>query len=293
MSSEAKKTIAAAIVTYEPDLLRLSENLRAVSPQVDKAYIYDNGSSNREGIEALLEDALSPISLYASGQNDGMAIALNRLAGMARSEGYEQLLLLDQDSVVDDDMIQLLLEVTADDVAIVAPVIVDRCKGEVFVGVDEITEEHAVITSGALLNLAIHKNLGGYDERLFVDHVDYEYCYNAVMHGYRILKQHKTSLLHEYGRLELAVRIPRRDANGKWQLRPYYRTNHALFRRKDIARSAAIVMDKYHYTSLYPNIKHYYGKFMLKTLLFEKSRVQIVRATAAGWREGRRIVKDR
>jgi rhamnosyltransferase len=40
--------IFAGIVTYQPDLNRLGDNLRAVSPQVRKVIIYDNGSTNIE-----------------------------------------------------------------------------------------------------------------------------------------------------------------------------------------------------------------------------------------------------
>ena len=38
--------IIATIVTYNPDIDRLSENIKSVYCQVDEIYIYDNASKN-------------------------------------------------------------------------------------------------------------------------------------------------------------------------------------------------------------------------------------------------------
>ena len=49
-------TRIAGIVTYNPELLRLKENIEHVICQVDMLLIYDNGSKNSNDIESIIND---------------------------------------------------------------------------------------------------------------------------------------------------------------------------------------------------------------------------------------------
>ena len=42
-----KLEICAGIVSYNPDLKRLKENIDAIFPQVDEVIVFDNGSINQ------------------------------------------------------------------------------------------------------------------------------------------------------------------------------------------------------------------------------------------------------
>lgn len=98
--------ICAGIVTYNPDEVRLRENIEAVLPQVEKIYIVDNASANRDGIKSLLR-ALpdARIDLISNAENTGIAHALNQLLAASAAGGYDWLLTLDQDSVVMDGLV--------------------------------------------------------------------------------------------------------------------------------------------------------------------------------------------
>lgn len=63
--------------------------------------------------------------------------------------------------------------------------------------------EKRVITSGSIMNLDIARKLGGLDEKLFIDSVDFEYCYRAAKNGYKILRFGDIVLNHHLGELRI------------------------------------------------------------------------------------------
>ena len=63
---------------------------------------------------------------------------------------------------------------------------------------------NAVITSGALLNLDIWKKLGGFDQKLFIDEVDHEYCYRAKQQGFEIKQFKNIYFEHQFGKSKIA-----------------------------------------------------------------------------------------
>lgn len=95
--------ICAGIVTYQPDIGRLRENITAVLPQAEKIFIVDNGSADLDRIDELLADfPPGSVERIANGENMGIAHALNQLLEAADGAGYDWILTLDQDSVVMD-----------------------------------------------------------------------------------------------------------------------------------------------------------------------------------------------
>lgn len=48
-------------------------------------------------------------------------------------------------------------------------------------------EVKLAITSGSILNVTIAKQLGSFDENLFIDEVDSEFCYRAQKMDIRLL----------------------------------------------------------------------------------------------------------
>ena len=101
-----------------------------------------------------------------------------------------------------------LAECMREDTGIVSPQIVDRNKNEGFVPSGSIVPVKRVITSGALVRLDVWQETGGFDERIFVDWADYEFCANVRAHGYRIVRDMRTMILHEMGRREYVFTLP-------------------------------------------------------------------------------------
>lgn len=188
--------LAAGIVTYNPEIGRLAENLEAIAPQVDCVLIADNNSANWS---ALVEVAGSyPVRIIRNEKNLGVAAALNQIATKAQELGATWLLTLDQDSVCEEGLVaDYERHIGEKSIASMTCRITDRsipCK----LASTELVD--FCITSGNYIDLSEWKRIGGFDERLFIDKVDTDYCYRLKLDGKRILNVSTSGILHEVGK---------------------------------------------------------------------------------------------
>jgi rhamnosyltransferase len=51
------------------------------------------------------------------------------------------------------------------------------------------------------LNLTLYQKIGPFDEKLFIDYVDNDYCYRAKLAGYKLLKFTNVTLIHQLGKM--------------------------------------------------------------------------------------------
>lgn len=260
----------AGIVSYNPNLNRLKENIDSIYNQVSKVLILDNGSKNIIDIESLCgnyEDLL----LIKNERNKGIAFALNQIGDYAKCEGFDYFLTLDQDSVSDDGLVNELQQVFSDDtVGIVCPYI-NRYNN--YNRNESIIEVNSCITSGSLMNTEIWYKIGGFWEYLFIDEVDHEYCYHLREKGYRILQTDKTSINHIIG----APNIVRKLGH------VFHTTNHSPFRRYYITRNCILMK------LLYPYEKHPFSKrytmlfrIFVSTLMCEDQKLLKMKAMIKG-----------
>lgn len=228
--------ISAGIVLFNPDIKRLKENIDAVIVQCAHVYLVDNGSGNiDEVLELLKEYKKSKISVICNAKNHGIAKALNQLASAAQKDGYEWLLTLDQDSVSPCNIIEEFEKyITYQDIGILCPVIYDRNKGEEIKAKKGSIEIDECITSGSLLNIKAWNKIGGFDENLFIDGVDFDICYRLKKNGYKILCIQSVVLLHELGHIEYHRFL-------FWRVLV---KNHSAFRKYYIARNIIYIAKK-------------------------------------------------
>lgn len=192
--------IAAGIVLYEPDLERLLENVTAIYKQVNIIIIIDNGSNNIDEVKKRLS-IFSNIEMVENQKNEGIAVALNQILDISIKKNMDWVLTLDQDSVVCENFINISQKyLDLENIAIITPNILDRndfhkelldTKGSRYV--DE------CITSGSLMNLKLCNYVGKFDEKMFIDYVDFEYCYRVSKAGFKIIKNTDAILLHQLG----------------------------------------------------------------------------------------------
>lgn len=291
--------IIASIVTYEPEIDRLRENLEAVSPQVSNILIYDNGSSNSEEIAGLAK-AWRNTRVIFSETNDGIAAALNRLAEEALERGATCLLTLDQDSVCSAGMVSKLAAELTDSVGMVTPYIVDRNKQtlEDYFNLQLPRVEpyrqparKGAITSGALVDLEAWRQVDGFDERFFIDYVDYDFNQRVMNAGYSIIRLNTVPLLHEVGRASPTwLRIPRKDLSGRWRIERFFAFGHSPFRCYYKTRNRVLFTRK-HGRKLgltHEGIWQIPQQIAL-TLMFERQRFEKFRQFLRGIRDGFRL----
>jgi rhamnosyltransferase len=238
----------------------------------------------------LQEVAADPrVHLQLNLQNLGVARALNIGVQRAVSLGYSLALMLDQDTCVEADMVQTLLDIYGSfadrerlavigsnyrDVNKPAPDTNDPVPADA-----AWIEAESVITSGSLLPLAAHADIGPFREEFFIDFVDTDYCLRAKAKGYFVIKSRKPLMSHAIGAL--------RESRFLWFRRWTY--NHAPDRRYYIARNNTVLLREYG--------KSGRMRWMLKSLnrcfrlckrvvLYEKSRARKIAAIVEGWRDG-------
>ena len=192
--------VIAGIVSYNPNIARLRENIESVINQVDRVVLVDNGSRNFFDIQLLIESE-DKVLLIKNEQNRGIAAALNQLLDYAICNCATWLLTLDQDSVVSHEYVKKMLAgIISSNTALLAPNILDRSDiGHHLVSGAGVTEVKECITSGTMMNVHICKQIGCFDEKMFIDYVDFDYCYRVRKSGYDIFKNNDVILLHQLG----------------------------------------------------------------------------------------------
>lgn len=192
--------LLAGIVLYNPNIGRLKENLSAITPQVDKVILVDNGSNNFICIEGIINQ-YENIVLINNSENLGVARALNQIMDRANEFEAMWVLTLDQDSICSPDLIRKYeIYTDVDGVASISCQITDRnFEYENYEGNDIIFIQ-SCITSGNYIKISVWKKLEGFDENLFIDKVDTDYCFRLVHKGWKILQIPYKGMLHEVGK---------------------------------------------------------------------------------------------
>lgn len=193
---------AVGIVLFNPEIERLKTNIIAIYSQVDRLYLFDNGSNDIENLEYFLRDFLD-VKLIQSNENVGVAKALNILVMKAIEDGYEWIVTLDQDSVAPSNLISEYQKyVGIEEIGMLCCKIIDRNFGERAFNKkhDKGTEFVSLcITSASAVNVNAWKRVGGFCEKMFIDAVDFDICMSLREYGYKILKINDVKLLHEVG----------------------------------------------------------------------------------------------
>lgn len=222
------KTLAG-IVLYNPDIERLKENIAAIEKQVDCLLFIDNASKN---LEEALDVIPSTAVVLKNEKNLGSATALNQICQYALDNGYEWALTLDQDSVVAHNLMSVYKEVAGANqhLGMICCKLVDRnfdtgegkYKNDLYVT--------SCITSASYVNIMAWQDVGGFDDTMFIDRVDFDFCAALWKAGWGIYKTIKTEILHEIGHTrKVKVRGRMCDSNNEKPFRYYYIARNILY----------------------------------------------------------------
>lgn len=235
----SRSDICAVVVTFfpRPDT---ADNLLALAPQVGRLLIIDNGSSPEtfQSLEPVARELGAMVMRL--GSNLGIAKALNIGLQHAREQGFHWLATFDQDSCPPAGMLEAMGCALADypqsqRVGLIAPVHIDRRAGVVMS--DRYREAsgatwHVIrttMTSGNLVSVAAADQVGGFDDSLFIDYVDNEFCLRLRRRGFKILEATLARLGHALGNLEIRdLGFVRTGITHQSALRRYYMTRNRL-----------------------------------------------------------------
>jgi len=195
-----KINILAGIVLFNPNIDRLVENINSVITQIDKLLLIDNNSENISDIEKIILD--KKIEIIKNNQNFGIAKALNQILEYALDNNYSYFLSLDQDSILKENIIEKYKNyIKYKDVAIITSHYIDlNVELNTKFSKNKFEYVNFCITSGSLCNTEILNKLGGFDDYMFIDYVDYDICSTVIENNYKILKINEIGFYHEVGK---------------------------------------------------------------------------------------------
>lgn len=214
------------IVTYNPDSSFIN-NLTRHLEIVDKVFIVDNNSD--VDIKSLLpNEHLNKIDVIFSEKNNGIAWALNKGITKATKLSYEWIITFDQDSLPNIKLLDYYSEVlkNEDNIGLLGTKFSDKMEN-----IDKITWKNSLtlITSGTLHPVKIFDFVGFYNEKLFIDSVDFDFALRVKLAGYDVIRIEAPLLSHKLG---TPIRKYGLESSNHNLIRRYYYSRNHFFLTK-------------------------------------------------------------
>ena len=263
--------IAGMIILYNPSE-EVKKNIETYIDYIDKLYVVDNSNVDNSGF---IDN--EKVEYFSNKKNKGVAFALNKGAKMAIKDKYEYLLTMDQDSKFTyknlDRMIHYLDK--HKDIALLSPwhdLGLDIPKPS-----DAVDYPQTVMTSGNIINLKAYKKVKGFNNDLFIDCVDFDYCLKLLQKDYKIVRLNKSILKHNLGRIK----------KDKVLFKEVTHSNHNYIRRYYMTRNGLYINQKY--GNEYPESCKYVvseiKKDALKIVLLEKNKIEKLKSMYQGYKD--------
>jgi rhamnosyltransferase len=219
MTEFSATDVCAVIVSYHPEPAAILGLVKGVARQVGAVVLVDNASGG--DWQLVLGETLSARDGVLLGQSNNLGLAAAQNIGIdwARANGYRYVLLLDQDSEPGEGMVASLLLalqtlVATNRIAAVGPRFHDmrEDRDAPFVrigfplnrklwcasGMQHIACDF-LISSGALIPLAVIDQVGPMDAGLFIDNVDLEWGFRARAQGFALYGVCAATMHHRLG----------------------------------------------------------------------------------------------
>ncbi|MGP1629176.1 MAG: glycosyltransferase family 2 protein [Giesbergeria sp.] len=234
--------VVAVVVTFQPDLVALGLQIEALRPQVARMVIVDNASTT--DLAVWCRGAAPQVdAVLCMERNLGIGGAQNRGIDWARSQGASHVLLMDQDSLPDTDMVRQLLCALQDrpDAGAAGPLHADPRQPiahSPFVWLEGfrfrrlpcapgvVHEVDHLIASGCLIPLAVLDQVGVLLEDWFIDFVDVEWSLRARAAGWVLLGVCSARMAHGLGGPPIVFMGRRFLAYPAW--RHYFQVRNAV-----------------------------------------------------------------
>ena len=237
--------LAACVVLYNPDDT-IFENILTYGNYVDKLIVVDNSlKKNNLLIDRLNEVFESKLIYINNNDNLGIATALNQACDKAIELQFKWILTMDQDSsFINFDHYKKCLEKVqnVNNIALLAAN-TDK-EGYSTCDINECScnyreDKFSVITSANIVNLEYFEEIGRFNDKLFIDMVDYDYCLRINIKKFKILYFPDVFVEHKLGEVHLRTNIFTRKKKYKTEhnaQRAYYISRNSLYLSKNYGK---------------------------------------------------------
>lgn len=251
--------VSAIIVTFNPNIIVLKKLIKKLIPQVFEIVICDN-SDNLLNFDLINEK----IFIKKMSNNIGIAAAQNIGMDFAFKHGADFIIQFDQDSLPSENLVEILVKTyhNLKSKGINIGLVLSN-NGSV-----KINKSYECIlngiSSGTLVHREIYKKLGKLEDKLFIDLVDYEYCWRCLMHKKKVIIVRDAIIKHKLG--ESTINFLFKKINKSIPIRNYYyfRNSLILLYRNYVPVSWKI-----------KNIIHLFILFLVTLLIFDNKTLRI------------------
>ena len=198
MAAPPQANLAAVVVLYFPPQ-EVYEQISRLAEMCHWVLVVDNTPGALDPTMIELAGRSPEIAYLPQGRNAGISVALNTGVREALVREAEWVLLLDQDSVVPDAYLSRLQETLqaypeASRIGVICPTL-----GEIDQGHRAWQIVPLAITSGSLIRTCLFETCGWFNEDLFIDYVDFDYCLRLRAVGWLVLMATQARLEHRIG----------------------------------------------------------------------------------------------
>ena len=287
--------VAAIIVSYNPDN-NLFDSVNLLINQVNKIIIVDNGSKDEKikNINSIANIDKEKIQVIFNKENLGIATALNIGVKEALAQDYKWILTMDQDSKASINMIEKMFEVykgisedERKEILSIFPNFVDERIQSIEENSDMKAYEYvdADITSGNLLKAEVFDKIGFFDDSLFIDLVDTDFCMRLNEKNIKMIKVRDAILYHSLGESQSVKSI-----FGKFNT-----SNHSALRRYYMTRNRFYTWEKYKDLNSFTlnRDKKLFKKEFVKIILGEEDKINKIKMVFRGYKDYKKGIRGK
>lgn len=202
MIDKKELVVTSIVVTYNPNVKRLSELIEKLKVECNYVVIVDN--SDNDDLEKKFKN--NNVRIVSNCNNLGIAYAQNIGFAKALELKSDFVATFDQDSNIQKDYISsmvkeyFLAKKYFDNIAVIGPsVINERDSSNLNIIKKNIEKKRYIISSGSIIPTDSLLYIGFNRSDWFIDLVDLEWCCRARKMGYSVLQSKKITLMHNLG----------------------------------------------------------------------------------------------
>lgn len=225
--------LAGCVVLYNPAEYIL-DNIKSYIDCIEVLFVIDNSEQVSNTLIEKLLSLSSKVEYLPQGENIGIASALNLASEYAANKSFNWLLTMDQDSYfLNSEFFNLWEnESNKQQVGLFAASYTKKYDQWQKNYSNNYNEIHYAITSGNIINLDAWKKVNRFEDKLFIDEVDHDFCLKLRNRKYKILVSKEIYLEHEIGHFNLngvETTDTRKPINLHNALRYYYISRNVLY----------------------------------------------------------------
>ncbi|MGL4759167.1 MAG: glycosyltransferase [Patescibacteria group bacterium] len=279
------QSVLAVVVFYHPTIDQV-KNIYNTLKQVNNIYIFWNEFQEKDKEYLFLLDNPN-ITIQIFNENLGIAKGFNEGIDHMKTNDFDYLLTLDQDSIITENMVRNLLlvfeqtKLSETKTGIVFPVTQNILTGKKHIRCqnnEEFSLNYDSYSSGCLIKSEVFKKGLKMDEKLFIYHVDSDFNLKVKHFNFASYESKNAILLHNEGQMSQVKLFGKK----------FGILNHSLIAHYYLSRNEILMLKKYFFKdtqwSIYSIL--WFTKYKFKAIMFEKQRIRILKSTLIGIYDG-------